>query len=130
MTFDTLKISELRHIAQGFGVDVADVKTKKGIVSLLEDEGVTWEMYEGFSQAEKEEVEEEELPAKAVKPIKSSDQILVKMERKNYSYETFGYNFTAEHPFVAMPESVAQLIFDTEEGFRPATPREVQEYYS
>jgi hypothetical protein len=130
MAFDTLKIAELRKIAQGFGVDASAVKTKKDVIALLEEEGVTWEMYEGFSNSEKEEIENEEIEVKAVKPLKSSDQILVRMDRKNFSYQTFGYHFTAEHPFVAMPESIAQMIFDTEEGFRPATPREVQEYYS
>ena len=52
------------------------------------------------------------------------------MERKNPSFETHGYLFTQSHPFVAVPEKTAQDIFDTEDGFRMATPREVQEYYS
>lgn len=130
MSFDSLKLSELKQIAQGFGVDLADAKTKASVINLLEEEGVTWDMYDNFSNSEKEEIEAEEIPAKPAKPVKASDQILVRMERKNFTYQTFGYTFTAEHPYVAMPESVAQEIFDTEEGFRPATPREVQEYYS
>jgi hypothetical protein len=52
------------------------------------------------------------------------------MERKNPSYETYGYVFTQTHPYVAVPENTAMDIFDSEDGFRMATPREVQEYYS
>jgi hypothetical protein len=58
------------------------------------------------------------------------NSVLVKMERNNHSYQAIGYSFSQEHPFVAMPESEAQNIFDTEEGFRLATPREAQEYYA
>ncbi len=39
-----------------------------------------------------------------------------------------GYVFTKEHPFIAMSESEAQSIFDTEIGFRPATPKEAQNF--
>ena len=45
-------------------------------------------------------------------------------------YETNGFTFTREHPYVAMGDWQAQRIFDEEEGFRPATPKEIQEYYS
>ena len=64
------------------------------------------------------------------KPINKEDMVLVKMTRDNYSYEIRGYTFTKEHPFVAMDKDSAQAIFDKEEGFRLATPKEVQEFYS
>jgi hypothetical protein len=41
-----------------------------------------------------------------------------------------GSTFTKEHPFVAMSPDNAQAIFDKEEGFRLATPKEVQEFYN
>ena len=41
-----------------------------------------------------------------------------------------GFTFTKEHPFIAMSNEAAQAIFDKEEGFRLATPKEVQEYYN
>jgi hypothetical protein len=41
-----------------------------------------------------------------------------------------GHTFTKEHPFVAMKEDDAQAIFDKEDGFRIATPKEVQEFYN
>ena len=58
------------------------------------------------------------------------NKILVKMTRNNYRYDIAGFTFTKEHPYVAMEESKAQQIFDREAGFRVATPREVQEFYS
>jgi hypothetical protein len=52
------------------------------------------------------------------------------MTRANFRYDIMGYTFTKEHPFVAMHKEDAQEIFDKEEGFRLATPKEVQEYYN
>jgi hypothetical protein len=52
------------------------------------------------------------------------------MTRANFRYDIMGFTFTKEHPFVAMNKEDAQEIFDKEEGFRLATPKEVQEYYN
>lgn len=52
------------------------------------------------------------------------------MERANHRYDTMGFTFTSKHPFVAMSEEQAQEIFDREEGFRLATPKEVQDFYN
>lgn len=131
MSFDTLKVEDLKAIADSFGVDLEGAKTKAEIIAALAEEGVSYDTYKNFAESEKEEVEE----APAVKNKKSAAKsnettVLVKMERKNPTYETYGYVFTATHPFVAIPESIAQDIFDFESGFRMATPREVQDYYS
>lgn len=131
MSFDKMKVADLKGIAESFGVDLEEAKNKDEIVALLLEEGVTYEMYEQFVNAEKEELEVEEAPVEKTVKVKSNvNTILVKMDRKNFSYETYGYLFSAEHPYVAIPEEVAQKIFDTESGFRMATPREVQEFYS
>jgi hypothetical protein len=52
------------------------------------------------------------------------------MTRPNFRYDIMGQTFTKEHPFVAMSSDKAQAIFDKEEGFRPATPKEAQDFYS
>lgn len=131
MSFDTLKVEELKAIADSFGVDLEGVKTKAEIVAALAEEGVSYDTYKNFAEAEKEETEEPPAVKNKKAAAKSSEStVLVKMERKNPTYETYGYTFTATHPFVAIPESIAQDIFDFESGFRMATPREVQEYYS
>jgi hypothetical protein len=132
MSFTDLKITELRKIADSFGVETEGSKTKTEVIALLEEEGISYAMYDKFNTSEKAEIEISEVEKKKreKKIMKTSEAVLVKMDRDNHSYSTSGYTFTQEHPFVAMSESEAQSIFDALEGFRLATPREVQEYYA
>lgn len=132
MSFDTMKVADLRGVAETFGVELEDAKNKNEIIAILAEEGVSYDMYSKFLNAEKEEAEEEqeEAPKPKAKKADKSNTVLVKMERKNPSYQTYGYIFSQEHPFVAVSEEDAQEIFDNEAGFRMATPREVQEFYS
>ena len=62
--------------------------------------------------------------------MKPENSVLVKMERMNPRYDVNAFTFTKENPFIVMSEKDAQEIFDTQEGFRLATPKEVQEFYS
>jgi hypothetical protein len=128
MSFTDLKITELKKAADSFGVELGDAKTKQEIVALLEEEGITFQMYDKFTNVEKVDVKVPEKKEKKV--MNKENSVLVKMERGNSSYQSQGYTFTATHPFVAMSESDAQRIFDVEEGFRLATPREAQEFYA
>lgn len=132
MSFTELKVTELRKVADSFGVDTSELKTKQEIIAAIEEEGITYQMYAKFDGAEKQEVKisEMEKVQREKKILKPTNSVLVKMERMNHSYQTGGYTFSEEHPFVAMSEADAQRIFDTQDGFRLATPREAQEYYS
>lgn len=131
MSFDTLKVAELKQIAEDFAVDIAEQKGKKDIIAALAEEGVTWAIYQKSKDIEEEELEmNETLPKAAPKAVKEEDMVLVKMNRANFSYEIMGYRFTKEHPFIAMDKDTAQAIFDKEEGFVLATPAEVQEFYN
>ena len=124
-----MNINELRDVAREFGVDIENIKTKAGIAGALATDGVTYEMYNTISLAEKVELEPEvSAPKSAVKP--GVDSMLVRMDRKNGTYETRGVTFTRDHPYALVDLDTAQDIFDNEEGFRPATPRELQEFYS
>jgi hypothetical protein len=129
MSFDSLKINELKKVADSFGIELPEKATKQSVILSLQDEGITYDMYEKFSGAEKQEVEVEAKPAKKIK-LDKQNSILVRMDRENPSYSTQGYTFTQDHPFMAMSEEDAQRIFDTEVGFRPATPKEAQEFYN
>ncbi len=128
MSFTAMKIKELREVGDYFGVELEGLKTKNEVISVLSEEGITYEMYSKFLGAEKAEVD---LPVKKTnkKPAAES-AVLVRMERGNPAYEINGYKFTREHPYVVMSEEDAEFIFETQEGFRMATPREVQEYYN
>jgi parvulin-like peptidyl-prolyl isomerase len=131
MSFTDLKISDLKKAAESFGVDVSDIKSKQEIIARLEEEGISYQMYDKFSNTDKQEIKVSNIEKEKREAMTSKEpKILVKMDRANHSYQTMGYNFTQEHPFVAMPESHAQKIFDNNTGFRVATPKEAQEYYA
>jgi hypothetical protein len=126
--------------------------------AAIAEEGVTYDMWEKLvaarvqAEADRKAAEEVEaferaaeeaedlepvedvidttvVPARKRKGGKPND-VLVKMERQNPYYEVAGKTFTSDHPFVVMTADEAQQIFDFEEGFRIATPREASEYYS
>lgn len=128
MSFDTMKINELKGLAESFGVDIENAKTKKELIAALTEEGVTYESYAKFAGAETVELKIDKKKEKEI--LQPQKTILVKMDRMNHSYQAMGYTFTQQHPFVAMSEDDAQRIFDTQTGFRMATPREAQEFYS
>ena len=131
MSFDTLKVAELKKIAEDFAVDTNSLKNKNDIIAALAEEGVTWAVYEQtIKKIEDEKEEIEVLPKFNPKQDIAEDTILVRMTRANFRYDIAGVTFTKEHPFVAMNKDKAQTIFDKEEGFRPATPKEVQDFYS
>jgi hypothetical protein len=131
MSFETLKIAELKKIAEDFAVDVDGLKSKNDVIAALADEGVTWVVYSKTLEKQEEDEEEDSLPKiDTKKVVDKEDSVLVKMTRANFRYDILGFTFTREHPFVAMADSDAQAIFDKEEGFRLATPKEVQEFYS
>lgn len=131
MSFDTLKVAELKKIAEDFAVETTSLKNKNDIIAALSEEGVTWAVYEQTIKKIEEEAEEIEILPRFEKNQKlTEDMVLVRMTRANFRYDIMGQTFTKEHPFVAMSSDKAQAIFDKEEGFRPATPKEAQDFYS
>jgi hypothetical protein len=132
MSFDTLKVKELKHVAENFAVETEGLKNKADIIAALAEEGVTWSVYQSTLKNIEDSKEEapEIIPRFDPNQKLDDDMVLVRMTRANYRYDVAGHTFTREHPFVAMRPDQAQKIFDKEEGFRLATPREVQEYYN
>ena len=128
MSFESLKLAELRQVVDSFGVDLPAKPTKKAIIAALEDEGVTWDQYERFIDADKQETQAEPFARKPDLTVQNTETILVKMERSNFSYQIGNLTFTKEHPFMVLPVDVANEVF-THPGFRPATPLEVQQFY-
>jgi len=133
MSFETLKVSELKKIAEDFAVETDGLKNKADIIAALSEEGVTWSVYNKTIEKMEEDEEDmsvEVLPKFDPKAEQPENTVLVRMTRDNFRYDIMGYTFTKDHPFVAMHKDEAQKIFDKEEGFRLATPKEVQEYYN
>jgi hypothetical protein len=130
MSFDTLKVGELKAIAEDFAVETEGLKNKQDIIAALAEEGVTYAVYaKTLKDVEDAKEEIEILPVFDPKAERTEDTVLVRMTRANFRYDILGHTFTQEHPFVAMHKDSAQSIFDIEEGFRLATPKEVQDYY-
>ena len=133
MSFETLKVSELKKVAEDFGVEVEGAKNKATIIAALTEEGVTWSVYaktQNKTDEDEEDTSVEILPRFDPKKSNPEDTVLVRMDRANFRYDILGHTFTREHPFVAMDKDQAQGIFDKEEGFRLATPKEVQDFYN
>ncbi len=133
MSFETLKVSELKKIAEDFAVDTDGLKNKADIIAALAEEGVTWSVYNKTIEKMEEDEEDmsvEVLPKFDPKAEQPENTVLVRMTRDNFRYDIMGFTFTKDHPFVAMDKENAQQIFDKEEGFRLANPKEVQEFYS
>ena len=131
MSFETLKVSDLKKIAEDFGVDINNLKNKTDIIAALSEEGVTWAVYQKTVETLEEETEDmsDQPVVKNEKKEQTGEDVLVKMDRDKFRYDILGDSFTKEHPYIAMSKDNAQQIFDKEDGFRLATPKEVQEYY-
>ena len=125
-----MRLEELQKVAETFAVDHQTANNKADLVALLTEEGISFEMYEKFSNAEKVDPELSPGVIKTAPEAPTDGQVLVKMERMNPRYDVNEFTFTKENPFIVMSETKAQEIFDSQEGFRLATPKEVQEFYS
>lgn len=130
MSFSKLKVDELRLVAQSFGVELPPKANKEVTIATLLEEGVTYETYQSFLNAEKEEPLESAVDVFQQEFPDNTETILVKMDRPNPYYQIGVYTFTSDHPFLNMVVDDAQKIFDSEEGFRVATPAEVKGFYS
>jgi hypothetical protein len=160
MSFQNLKVDELKELAEFYTVEVkpADEEhgpTKKELLAALAEEEVTKEDYDTFvaaknagtDKSKEEKLEEkrkeaeekveaapeaegEEEVEEIPEPEDKSDWVLVKMERKNASFETAGFRFSKAHPFSSVPPHVAKYLVQKVKGFRVALPDEVTDYYN
>ena len=130
MDFSELKKAELLAAADVFGVEVAPTATKPLIIAALNEDGVTTEMYqEAFKSAEDEEAPVVTVTKPAPEQPKGST-VLLKMTRANGTYEIRGYRFTRENPYLPVDEDSANYILENITGFKIASPRDAQEFYS
>lgn len=136
MSFEQMNKLTLQDVCKEYGIETDD-KTKALLLADLAEEGVTYEDYMKLKEAPKVDPNEILEPAtiqaqEAKKEMEQDDSkdVLVKMDRKNLRYDILGHTFTHEHPYVVMSEKQAQDIFDRQDGFRMATPREAENFYS
>lgn len=134
-SLDDYTKDELLAHAEEFGVEVRAHQTKAAIIAAFQQDGVTVELIKGFTAPVVEADEDEEIvetvePTPA--PVEDDDEslVLVKMIRKNASYEVRGYRFTREHPYGLVSEDNADYLIEEDGGFRMASPKEAREFYS
>lgn len=126
MSLSTLNKKELTKLAKAADVPLEGNETNKQIVTKLEENNVSFEYYVKSVLKKDEEADEDD----AAEQLFESSDVLIKMERKNPSFQAFGQVFTREHPYAIVSEETAQQIIDNYEGFRLASPAEAKSFYS
>jgi hypothetical protein len=132
MSFSQMKKEELLAIVDEVGGVVGvDVKsTKTDIIAALEEAGITWQTYSKINDEENSEDVVQNPDATNATDNFVGKTVLLKMERKNPTFEIQGFKFTKNHPYVVMTEKQAQDIIDAAWGFRLASPQEAKDFYS
>lgn len=124
MSLTSLNKEELTKLAAKADVELDGDETKNQMIAKLKENNVGYEFYKkAFLEDDTEESEE------TTTLFKNSD-VLIKMERKNPTFQAYGVTFTREHPYAIVNESTAQQIIDNYEGFRLASPAEAKAFYS
>ena len=159
MSFDKLGVKELRRSAEeDFAVEIDPKANKQEVLAALAESGVTWDLYleahpevaaaeaEAAAVAEAPETTdngvvtaaqmaqpeapvETKIVVKEEVPLQSREEWLIKMVRANPLYEVRGHRFTQENPFALVSPADAEYLLTREDGFRQATPTELQTYY-
>lgn len=134
-SFETLHKDVLLQVAEEFGSEVKPTDTKRVIIGVLLEDGVTWDMYKSaFPDLEDipDETPATDAPVKAapVVTVRPEPKVLIKMERMNPRFEIRGYLFSKQHPFVPVTEDDANYIISHLDGFRIAMPSEAESFYS
>jgi|SRR6476469_9217777 len=145
MSFKQLNKDVLEQVAEEFAVEWSNQDpTKNEMIKDLEDEGVTWDMYK---QAFPDPEDQDETPSTSEADEASGDsadvlaatknfsqssgnKVLVRMTRGNGTFQVRGYSFTKAHPFLPVSADDAEYLVNDLGGFKIATPREADEYYS
>lgn len=130
MSLDNMTKAELVSEAEEYGISTEG--TKAELLERLKAFEATGSE-EAVEESAEEVVEEEAAPAEAEEP-KTEEPAkenlkLVKMERSNARFEAVGKVFTTKHPFHLVTEDEEAHLVDVVGGFRPATQREIENFY-
>ena len=145
MAFTDLTQKELVAVAEMFGTTVKSGANKATIMKELELDGIDYQMYENQMKLAIAEAGEDLEPLDEV-PLDETELVLVevpvepvveepvyrviKMTRKNETYQINGYTFKQDHPYALVKEEDADYLVENIKGFRPATGKEIREFYA
>lgn len=137
-SFEELNKQELIAVGKMFGTDLPNAMNKPKMLEELSNDGVTIEEYlKQVGPPEEDADEPVELAALDDTPLEEEapapevdedDGYIVKMTRKNKTYQVRGYEFTQDHPYALVREEDADYLVESG-GFRIAGPKEIREYY-
>ncbi|UMO76244.1 hypothetical protein SEA_TOMAS_55 [Streptomyces phage Tomas] len=132
MSYNKMKVEELRELADAYAVDVNPTDNKNVVITKLVESGVTYEYHQDQVRKANEPGVEKIEKASFDEPAEADEEskVLIKMTRANGTFEVRGAKFTRDNPYALVPERNADFILDTYEGFKIASPKEVKEYYS
>lgn len=122
MSFAKMNKETLTKVADFFDILLDPTDGVKEIRLKLEEDGATYESWKKFNEPEKEK----EVPTGVAF---NQTNLLLKMVRQNPTFEAFGYRFTKESPYRAVPADDAEKIMNAHEGFVIATPSEVKSFF-
>lgn len=136
---NTLDKTQLLKVAAEFGSDQCTSEmTKPQIVKELETDGVTYDMWLDLIKQDPDEDDPVEMALLDDAPLdkeygEENDEdertSLVRMTRKNFSYQIRGYQFSQTNPYALVTEDDADFLVETG-GFRMASPKELKEFYA
>ena len=113
-------------------IDVNEHQTKDKLVASLLEQGLDFATFEETINAA--QPEEPELSLEKEDSVDTPDEpeekkVLMFMTGRWHSYEIRGYRFTPQRPFGLVKVTDEEALVNTG-GFRRATERELQEFYS
>lgn len=124
MSLTSLNKEELTKLAAKADVELDGDETKNQMIAKLKENNVGYEFYKkAFVESESDDEQE-------TSALFGSSDVLIKMERKNPTFQAYGVTFTREHPYAIVNEVTAQQIIDNYDGFRLASPAEAKAFYS
>jgi len=131
----------LLEVATAFGVTVDPADNIKVLQAKIEADGITPEyisktrpdlvMEMHPTAAEAPSVPNPLNTTPVALPGEVNDRInLVKMVRRNASYEIRGHKYTQDQPFNLVNDEDATFLVETDRGFTMASPSEVKAFYA
>lgn len=139
--FEDFTNAELKAIAEEFAVELPSRQpNKKQLVEALDKDGVTFELYRSLHPANPSEPAPVELAAiddapvevETPDPVEEAEEdnlVVLRMTRKNHTYQIRGYQFTQQHPYALVTEEDADYLIEEDGGFQMATPKQLREFY-
>lgn len=126
--------AELYSICEQFGIQLGqdyNDTTRKEMIALLKENGVTKASYEELVNKEYIEPPEKDdsYDDSYLRDI-GAGTVLVGTSRKNSFFQFMKYRFDQNHKFVPMKEEDAQLLINSYPGFFKATREDIKNFYS